>query len=147
MTCNTFLLSFHPVNSWRIREHILDELEATTGGRVIQSACKVGGVRKDISGEQLEGMISRLTDIKKDLRNITSVFLEDSSVKHRLKNVGILSKQDAYDLGAAGPTLRGSGVAIDIRETGYAAYGKLNFKPVVATAAWLFVLNWGKRMK
>ncbi|MCK7507943.1 MAG: hypothetical protein MZV70_30405 [Desulfobacterales bacterium] len=28
-------------------------------------------------------------------------------------------------------TARGSGVAIDIRETGYAAYGKINFKPVV----------------
>ena len=120
------------MNSWRIREHILDELEATTGGRVIQSACKVGGVRKDISGEQLEGMITRIQDIRKDLRNITSVFLEDSSVKHRLKNVGVLSKADAYDLGAVGPTLRGSGVAIDARETGYAAYGKLNFKPAVA---------------
>ena len=121
------------MNSWRIREHILDELEATTGGRVIQSACKVGGVRKDISGEQLEGMLFRLKDIKKDMHNITSVFLEDSSVKHRLKKVGMLSKQDAYDCGAVGPTARGSGVAIDLRETGYAAYGKLNFKPIVAT--------------
>jgi ech hydrogenase subunit E len=121
------------MNSWRIREHILDELEATTGGRVIQSACKVGGVRKDISGEQLEGMLVRIKDIKKDLHTITSVFLEDSSVKHRLKNVGVLSKQDAYDCGAVGPTGRGSGLAIDLRETGYAAYGKLAFKPAIAT--------------
>jgi Ni,Fe-hydrogenase III large subunit len=121
------------MNSWRIREHVLDELEATTGGRVIQSACKVGGVRKDISNEQLDGMLSRLNDMKSDMQNITSVFLNDSSVKHRLKNVGVLSKADAYDLGAVGPTARGSGVDIDLRKTGYAAYGKINFKSVMAT--------------
>jgi Ni,Fe-hydrogenase III large subunit len=45
--------------------------------------------------------------------------------------VGVLKKEDAYYLGAVGPTARGSGVAIDIRETGYAAFGKINFKPVV----------------
>jgi Ni,Fe-hydrogenase III large subunit len=45
----------------------------------------------------------------------------------------MLSKQDAYDCGAVGPTARGSGVAIDMRETGYAAYGKINFKQAVAT--------------
>ncbi len=45
----------------------------------------------------------------------------------------MLSRQEAYDLGAVGPTARGSGVAIDLRQTGYAAYGKINFKPVVAS--------------
>ena len=32
---------------WRIRETILDIIEQTTGGRVIFSVCKVGGVRRD----------------------------------------------------------------------------------------------------
>jgi Ni,Fe-hydrogenase III large subunit len=40
---------------------------------------------------------------------------------------------EAYSLGAVGPTARGSGVAIDMRMTGYAAYGRLDFKPVVET--------------
>jgi len=33
---------------WKIRERVLDLLELTTGQRVIQSACIVGGVRRDI---------------------------------------------------------------------------------------------------
>ncbi|MCK7512751.1 MAG: hypothetical protein MZV70_57770 [Desulfobacterales bacterium] len=32
-----------------------------------------------------------------------------------------------------GPVLRGSGVAQDARQTGYAAYGELHFEPVVET--------------
>ena len=35
--------------------------------------------------------------------------------------------------GAVGPMLRASGVAQDIRQTGYAAYGELHFEPVVET--------------
>ena len=48
------------MNAWRLREHILDDLEATTGGRVIQGVCKVGGVRKDIAPEKLDEMLKGL---------------------------------------------------------------------------------------
>jgi Ni,Fe-hydrogenase III large subunit len=119
------------MNAWRLREHILDDLEATTGGRVIQGVCKVGGVRKDISPEKLDEMVKGLKGMEHELQSLTNVFLNDSSIRHRLKGIGVLSKDDAYYFGAVGPTARGSGVAIDIRETGYAAYGKINFKPVV----------------
>ena len=39
---------------WRTREHIMDAMEYTTGGRVMLSAACVGGVRKDINEEQPE---------------------------------------------------------------------------------------------
>ncbi len=118
------------MNAWRIRENILDVMEQTTGGRVIQGSCKIGGVRRDISNEKLDEMAKDLDQIDREMKELTSVFLGDDSIKHRLRNVGRLSKEDAYHLGAVGPTLRGSGVAIDMRKTGYAAYGKLNFQLV-----------------
>ena len=37
---------------FRIREKVLNIFEMTTGGRVIFSVCKVGGVRKDINLEK-----------------------------------------------------------------------------------------------
>ena len=37
------------MQSWRMREKILDMFEASTGGRVIFSVNKVGGVLKDLS--------------------------------------------------------------------------------------------------
>ena len=121
------------MNAWKIRERVLDVLEQTTGGRVIQGACKIGGVRRDISPEKLDEMNSGLDRIQQEIEDLTTVFLMDNSIKHRLKNVGVLSKEDAYHLGAVGPVARGSGVAIDLRKTGYAAYGKLKFEPVTET--------------
>lgn len=117
--------------SWKLREFVLDVLEETTGGRVIQGSCKVGGVRRDISAETLDRMVSDLDSFERDLKDLANVFLRDESIIARTRGVGVLSRDDAYYMGAMGPTARGSGVAIDLRETGYAAYGKINFKPVV----------------
>ncbi len=36
------------MHSWRVRERVLNIIEATTGGRVIFGSCKIGGVRRDI---------------------------------------------------------------------------------------------------
>ncbi len=116
------------MNAWRIRERILDVMEQTTGGRVIQGACKIGGVRRDIDNEKLRQMSSDLDSIGKEIDELTSVFLRDNSIKHRLQGVGVLGKTDAYQLGAVGPVARASGLAIDIRKTGYAAYGRLDLE-------------------
>jgi len=119
------------MNAWKLREHILDDMEATTGGRVIQGVCKVGGVRRDITPEKLDEMVKGLKALEPAFRDLTDVFLKDASVSHRLRGVGILQQGDAYTMGAVGPTARASGVAIDLRQTGYNAYDRINFKPVV----------------
>lgn len=119
------------MQSWKLREQVLDIFEETTGGRVIFSVCDIGGVRKDISAQTLEKINSVLQDVEKELKEISKVFLNDTTVKLRTKGVGVLSKQAAFDLGAVGPMARASGIEMDLRTQGYAAYGKLDFKPVV----------------
>jgi len=118
------------MGAWKTREKVLDFFEETTGGRVIQGTSKIGGVRRDISGERLDRMVKDLDDLDREMKELTDVFLHDDSVKHRLRNVGTISRNDAYHLGAVGPTARGSGVAIDLRKSGYGAYDRLNV-PVV----------------
>jgi len=122
------------MHTWRLREAILDIIEETTGGRVIFGSSKVGGVRKDVSDEKLKLIVEKLKKYEKEIKEITDVFVHDASVKHRLVGVGILSKNDAYTLGAVGPTARGSGVSQDMRKLGYAAYRNINFEPIVETA-------------
>jgi len=122
------------MNCWRVREQVLDVMEETTGGRVIQGSCKVGGVRKDISAAKLKEISAGLDKTKAEVEEINHVFFDDSTVIHRTRGIGYLSKDDAYKFGAVGPTGRGCGVAIDARETGYAVYPELDFKPVVETA-------------
>jgi ech hydrogenase subunit E len=119
------------MHSWRVRERVLNIIEATTGGRVIFGSCKIGGVRRDIDAEGLKNLLAELDVIERDVRDITKVFIHDSSVKARLVGVGVLPRQDAYDLGCVGPTLRASGVAQDMRQLGYAAFKDLPVEPIM----------------
>ena len=121
------------MHSWRVRERVLNVIEATTGGRVIFGSCKIGGVRRDMDAGAIKDTLAELEIIERDLRDITRVFLNDSSVKRRLCGVGVLSRQEAHDLGCVGPVLRASGVAQDLRALGYAAYHELEMEPVTRT--------------
>ncbi|MDV3429509.1 MAG: nickel-dependent hydrogenase large subunit [Bacillota bacterium] len=122
------------MHCWRIREEILDIFEMTTGGRVIFSVCEVGGVRKDITPEMLQKISGIMDKLTKEITEITDVFINDSSVKSRTVGVGVLTKQQAYDLGAVGPMARASGIDEDMRKQGYAAYGKIKFETITETA-------------
>jgi ech hydrogenase subunit E len=121
------------MHCWRVRETVLDIFEKTTGGRVIFSVCKVGGVRKDIDNKTLREMVNTLRKLEKEIKDLTDVFLEDRSVKSRLCGVGTLSMQDAIDLCAVGPMARASGVAQDMRSNGHGKYLELGFEPIVET--------------
>jgi Ni,Fe-hydrogenase III large subunit len=122
------------MQAWRSREKVMDLLEATAGSRVIISTNTIGGTRRDISAEMLAHIIEVIGTIVSDLQDMEGVFLKDYTVRHRLCGVGVLSKDDAYQLGAVGPVARASGIEQDMRKLGYAAYNELDFAPVVDTA-------------
>lgn len=115
------------MQSWRMREKILDMFEASTGGRVIFSVNKVGGVLRDMDSDMLRSFVNTFDSMEKDIRALVKVFLNDYTVGSRLKGVGILTKEEAIELGAVGPMMRASGIAIDTRKLGYEAYGDLDF--------------------
>lgn len=121
------------MHSWRLREKVLDIIEATTGGRVIFGSCKVGGVRRDIDNAELKAIADKMQDYAREYREIGDVFLKDFTVKRRLSGVGAISGADALKLGAVGPMLRASGVAQDMRQLKYAAYGEIDFAPITAS--------------
>ena len=118
---------------WRIREKILDMVELTTGGRLINSVDTIGGVLRDINDEQAKHILNNIREIETELRVIRDTFLEDYSVQTRTRGVGVLTKQQAHDLGCCGPFARASGINYDMRMLGYDAYGMLDFEPIVGT--------------
>ena len=119
---------------WRVREKVLDMQEMTSGGRLIFSVNKVGGVIKDIPQEQLNIILKTMDEVEEELKVIKNTFFEDYSVQSRLKGVGVLTKEQINALGAVGPFARASGVNVDMRLTGYGAYPDLEFAPIVSTA-------------
>jgi NADH-quinone oxidoreductase subunit D len=54
--------------------------------------------------------------------------------QNRMKNVGILSREDAISYGCTGPVARGSGVSCDIRKIApYEIYDQLEFDEIIET--------------
>lgn len=113
---------------WKVREQTLNIMEKTTGNRVILGVCAIGGVKRDITPALADDILRELDSIEHQLVELCDSLLKDYSVKQRLVGVGVLPKEKAYELGAVGPVARASGVHMDQREKGYAAYGDLNFK-------------------
>jgi len=118
---------------WRNRELVMDLMEATAGSRVIISTNVIGGVRRDIDEDNKRYILQSIDKLEEELNKIEDAFLNDYTVKKRLVGVGVLTKQEAYDLGCVGPMARGSGIDSDIRMMGYAAYNELDFEPIVET--------------
>ncbi|MFH1227933.1 MAG: nickel-dependent hydrogenase large subunit [Planctomycetota bacterium] len=118
---------------WRIREKVLDLLEMTTGNRVIQSACVIGGVRRDIDAQMAARIKTELAKVKEELDELLPVLLTDYTLKVRTVGKGVLTKEQALLLGAVGPTGRASGRNHDLRTLKYAAYGDIDFEPILET--------------
>jgi len=118
--------------SWRAREEVLDLLEYLTGNRINYGIFMVGGVRRDISEEQIPRIRKTLGYYKDIYSKIEDIFLNDPTIALRTKNVGVLTKEDALNFCAVGPTARASGVKKDIRQDQpYSAYADLEVKAII----------------
>lgn len=119
---------------FRLRESVLNMIEATAGGRMIFGCVKIGGVRRDIETSVLNGIVAELQDLAARIREITNVFLNDYSTRHRMEGIGVISAEDAYHFGMVGPMIRACGVPSDTRLIGYGAYKHVQFEPATAEA-------------
>jgi ech hydrogenase subunit E len=120
------------MQTWRIRERVLDLLEETTGGRVIFCINKVGGLRKDIDADTLHRMVSALKGMEAEIKEITDVFLNDSGVQHRLTGLAVLTEREAADICVVGPMARASGLKQDLRMADYLPYKELDWEIITA---------------
>jgi len=118
---------------FREREDVLRLFEAVSGQRMMTSYFRVGG----LSLEPPLGFFDRVkyftdrfpsrVDEYEELLTSNPIWAE------RTKGVAYMSPEDAIALGATGPTLRASGVDIDLRrDMPYSSYEKVQFKVPVS---------------
>ena len=122
------------MHCWRMREQILDIFEKTTGGRIIHSVNRIGGVKRDISDSELAAILAQLQELGAAFGETARVFETDPSIRHRLSGVGVLTTEDARAVDAVGPMARASGIAIDTRLSGAHLYDRVDFEPMVESA-------------
>lgn len=115
-----------------LREKVMDVLEALTGNRVNYGTGTVGGVRRDITPSVDKALREMIDFYKNEFGIFYDVVTEDPVAKARMRNVGVLSKEDAVTHCALGPTARGSGLRVDLRwSSPYEAYCDMDIKPLV----------------
>ena len=117
--------------AWRDREAVMDILALLTGNRVNYGMNTIGGVRRDITPDQIPQILVAMDTLEERTKYYIQVGTEEITLRERLSGVGVLSKEDAIRLGAVGPTARASGVDRDVRrDDPYAAYGELLFEVI-----------------
>jgi NADH-quinone oxidoreductase subunit D len=103
-------------------------LDLVCGARFTTSYTRIGGVANDMNDQAilminkfLDEFIGYFEECEK-LLNTNKIFVD------RLDGIGVISKEDAIDIGITGPNLRASGVNYDIRKaTPYLKYGEVDF--------------------
>ena len=119
---------------FRDREKVLDILEQTTGGRLIQTYNTIGGVQADIHPEFVCKVKEFIAYMRPLLREYHEIFTGNVIAQERLKGTGVLTREDAISFGATGGTGRAAGWACDVRKRHpYAMYGKVDFEEVLFT--------------
>jgi NADH-quinone oxidoreductase subunit D len=113
---------------FREREFAMDLMEDYCGARLTHSAVRIGGVPLDLPEGWTSALFQFISKFPDDIADYEGLLTENRIWKMRLEEVGMLTKEDALSWGASGPTLRGSGVAWDIRkEEPYSIYDELEF--------------------
>lgn len=112
---------------FRIREKAMMLAEMLTGSRKTYAVNLIGGVRRDILGEQGTRTLKTLIELRADVTRLVEMLLSTANVEGRVKGIGILDPQVARDYSPVGPLVRGSGHKRDTRVLHpFAAYGQLD---------------------
>jgi NADH-quinone oxidoreductase subunit D len=118
---------------FREREDVLRLFEAVSGQRMMTSYFRIGGLALEPPlgfFERVKEFTDRFpsrVDEYEDLLTSNPIWVQ------RTKGVAYMSPEDALALGATGPTLRASGVDIDLRrDMPYSSYEKFQFKVPVS---------------
>ena len=114
---------------FREREEILKIFENYCGARLTTHAFRIGGLQYETYDGFEKQVKAFCDDFPKKVDEYETLLTGNRIWVGRTKNVGMLSAEDAIQLGVTGPLLRASGVKWDIRKAlPYAAYSDFDFE-------------------
>jgi NADH-quinone oxidoreductase subunit D len=145
--------------TFREREDLMDVYEAISGARLHAAYYRPGGVYRDLPDRMPQYQVNRfkndatvkrlnvaregsVLDFIEDFTNRFPAYVaeyhtlltENRIWKQRTVGVGVVSPEDALQLGFTGPMLRGSGIEWDVRKKQpYEVYDRMDFDIPVGT--------------
>jgi NADH-quinone oxidoreductase subunit D len=114
--------------TWRERDQILDLKEMLSGVRMMTSWICPGGLRGDVPEGWLYRAQKFVDNFPRKLDEYNRLLTKNPIWIERLSGIGKISGADAIAWGMSGSTLRGSGVAWDVRKANpYTGYDEMEF--------------------
>jgi NADH-quinone oxidoreductase subunit D len=99
-----------------LRENVLDLQEAAGGARMHPNYLRVGGLNGDLPDGYLDKLDALIAKFPGRMRELRALLQANPIFQDRTIDVGYLSPEAALDWNVTGPSLRGSGVAYDVRK-------------------------------
>ncbi len=114
---------------FREREKILNLIESASGGRMTPSYFRIGGLMMDLPAGFEFKCNQFLKDFPDAMNTFDTLVTGNTIWQSRTQGIGYISREDAIDWGVTGPSLRGSGVDLDLRrDNPYSGYETYDFE-------------------
>jgi NADH-quinone oxidoreductase subunit D len=110
------------------RERVADLQEALCGARVTANYVRIGGVRRDLPADFRAAGEVLLPKIRALLGDMDAAVHRNPVLLARLRDTGVLSRQDCLRYAVTGPILRAAGEPLDLRkQQPYLTYDEIDF--------------------
>ncbi len=110
------------------REHLMEFYERASGARLHAAYFRPGGVHQDLPDGLLADIDKWAEKFPAFIDDMESLLTENRIFKQRTVDIGIVTLDEALDLGFTGPCIRASGLPWDLRKTQpYDVYDELEF--------------------
>ena len=118
----------------RDREHVLNVMEETTGGRLIQNYYRIGGLQDDIDPNFVENTKKLCKYLRPIIQEYMDVFGDNIITHNRFEKVGMMDKANCINYAVTGPAGRAAGWANDTRKRHpYVMYDQVEWKQITMT--------------
>ena len=110
------------------REKLMAFYERISGARMHANYYRFGGVNRDMPAGMAEDIARWCDHFEPLFDDLDDLLTENRIFKQRTVDIGVITAEEALDLGFAGPMLRASGVPWDLRKAEpYAMYERMDF--------------------
>jgi len=101
--------------AFRDREHVLNQIEAVTGGRFHPNVDRIGGLKDDLPRGWIDETKAVMVRIRGYCDELEELLMGNEIFERRSRGIGVIPAEVGLSYGVSGANIRASGVDWDIR--------------------------------
>lgn len=118
-----------PVWGFEEREKLMVFYERASGSRMHAAYFRVGGVHQDLPDALLDDIEAWCAQFPEKMEDIETLITNNRIFKQRNVDIGVVTKEEAFQWGFSGVMVRGSGIQWDLRRAQpYETYDEYEFQ-------------------